>query len=292
METVQPNTNVYAHNVPLHWDKDEVEKMFGNYGTIVSSRILKNPQSMVSRGVCFVRFSTAEEASACIAALNASIPQGGSAPMTVKIAKDEPKGPTSFGGGASVYGAASPASHSSRYSPYSRGGGSESEPQNNLYVVNLPKTYNEEDIKREFAPYGNVISSYILKDRDTMQSRGIGFCRLSSDAEAVNAMKNMHGKMLPGADNPLNITVAKDSRKDRAAQPATTSYGYGAAAPYQYPTYPGYQFPAASPYNPFPPAFDASAAYYAPAGQSASYAQQTSSAYPYPYGSGSLESHK
>jgi len=77
------NTNVYSNNLPLHLTKTELEECLQKYGTIVSSRVLKNNQSGVSRGVCFVRFSTHEEAAAAIEAVNNTIPPaGGTAPIT------------------------------------------------------------------------------------------------------------------------------------------------------------------------------------------------------------------
>ncbi len=121
--SAHPNTNVYAHNVPLHWDKPEVEAMFSMYGTIISTRVLKNPATNAGRGICFVRYTSVEEATAAIEALNNKTQEGGTAPLMCKFANE--------GTGASStpsYGAVPVSYGAARHSPYSRpttGGGSD-----------------------------------------------------------------------------------------------------------------------------------------------------------------------
>lgn len=42
-------TNVYVRNVPLDWDKETLEKTFSEHGRVVSSKIMLNPTTSVSR---------------------------------------------------------------------------------------------------------------------------------------------------------------------------------------------------------------------------------------------------
>ena len=46
----------------------------------------------------------------------------------------------------------------------------------NLYIANLPHNVKENDLETMFSPYGQVISTRILRDA-TQQSRGVGFAR-------------------------------------------------------------------------------------------------------------------
>ena len=46
----------------------------------------------------------------------------------------------------------------------------------NLYIANLPHTVKESDLEQMFSPYGQVISTRILRDSN-QQSRGVGFAR-------------------------------------------------------------------------------------------------------------------
>jgi RNA recognition motif-containing protein len=55
---------------------------------LFSSRILYNPQTTASRGMCFVRYRQHSEAQAAISELNGKIPDGGTKPMSVQFSKD------------------------------------------------------------------------------------------------------------------------------------------------------------------------------------------------------------
>ena len=46
----------------------------------------------------------------------------------------------------------------------------------NLYIANLPHSIKESDLEQMFSPYGQVISTRILRDSNQM-SRGVGFAR-------------------------------------------------------------------------------------------------------------------
>ena len=47
----------------------------------------------------------------------------------------------------------------------------------NLYISNLPKSYDEKELENMLSPYGHVISTGILGDSQTQLSRGVGFAR-------------------------------------------------------------------------------------------------------------------
>ena len=50
----------------------------------------------------------------------------------------------------------------------------------NLYIANLPHSVKESDLEQMFSPYGQVISTRILRDSNQM-SRGVGFARYKHD---------------------------------------------------------------------------------------------------------------
>ena len=52
----------------------------------------------------------------------------------------------------------------------------------NLYIANLAQNIKENDLESLFNPYGQVISTRILRDAN-QQSRGVGFARLVSRFE-------------------------------------------------------------------------------------------------------------
>lgn len=80
---VPDNKRVLVENQMTREERDTLSIDF--------DQILKNPATQVSRGVCFVRYSTYEEASAAIAALNGTVPPGGASPLHLKFAREGTK---------------------------------------------------------------------------------------------------------------------------------------------------------------------------------------------------------
>jgi hypothetical protein len=73
------------------------------------------------------------------------------------------------------------------------------------------------------------VSTFILTDRVTGLSRGIGFCRFETEEGAAEAMSKMNGVTVEGAQLALSITIAKDKTKARLQPmhpPHYQGYGY------------------------------------------------------------------
>ncbi|MCH2390503.1 MAG: RNA-binding protein [Nitrospinales bacterium] len=74
----------------------------------------------------------------------------------------------------------------------------------NLYVGNLSYEMSEENLRSEFAEYGEVQSAKIITDRDTGRSRGFGFVEMNSDGEGKKAMEELNGKDFEGRELVVN----------------------------------------------------------------------------------------
>ncbi|CAH2986445.1 unnamed protein product [Chilo suppressalis] len=85
------DTNLYVTNLPRAITEEQLETIFGKYGRIVQKHILRDKGSGAPRGVAFVRFDKREEAQEAIAALNNVIPEGGTEPLSVKVAEEHGK---------------------------------------------------------------------------------------------------------------------------------------------------------------------------------------------------------
>ncbi|XP_062559731.1 sex-lethal homolog isoform X1 [Armigeres subalbatus] len=81
-------TNLYITNLPRTITDEQLDIIFGKYGTIVQKNILRDKLTGFPRGVAFVRFNKREEAQEAISALNNVIPQGGIQPLIVRVAED------------------------------------------------------------------------------------------------------------------------------------------------------------------------------------------------------------
>ncbi|CAH4030721.1 sex-lethal homolog isoform X1 [Pieris brassicae] len=84
-------TNLYVTNLPRAITEEQLETIFGKYGRIVQKHILRDKNNGSPRGVAFVRFDKREEAQEAIAALNNVIPEGGTEPLSVKVAEEHGK---------------------------------------------------------------------------------------------------------------------------------------------------------------------------------------------------------
>ncbi|XP_039958590.1 sex-lethal homolog isoform X1 [Bactrocera neohumeralis] len=85
------DTNLYVTNLPRTITDDQLDTIFGKYGMIVQKNILRDKLTGKPRGVAFVRFNKREEAQEAISALNNVIPEGGSQPLTVRLAEEHGK---------------------------------------------------------------------------------------------------------------------------------------------------------------------------------------------------------
>jgi len=74
----------------------------------------------------------------------------------------------------------------------------------NLYVGNLSYEMSEENLRSEFAEYGEVQSAKIITDKFTGRSRGFGFVEMNSDDEGKKAMEELNGKDVDGRQLVVN----------------------------------------------------------------------------------------
>ena len=81
-----------------------------------------------------------------------------------------------------------------------------------IYVGNLSFNTTEQEVRKAFASYGEVLSVKIISDRETGRSRGFGFVEME-DASAREAISALNGTNLEG--RPLTVKEA-EPRKERS----------------------------------------------------------------------------
>ena len=74
----------------------------------------------------------------------------------------------------------------------------------NMYVGNLSYEMSEEDLRNEFAEYGEVQSAKIITDKFTGRSRGFGFVEMASDESGKKAMEELNEKDVSGRQLVVN----------------------------------------------------------------------------------------
>jgi len=89
--------NLYVCGLHKDFCQTELENMFRAFGTIISSKILTDPKTGVSKGVGFVRFDQRHEAETAIVKLNGTMPENVAEPLVVKFANSPTTAKTVMG---------------------------------------------------------------------------------------------------------------------------------------------------------------------------------------------------
>ena len=86
-----------------------------------------------------------------------------------------------------------------------------------IYVGNLPYSINDDNLRENFAAYGDVASAKVMMDRDSGRSKGFGFVEMGSSEQAEAAIQGLNGMSVGGRS--IIVTIAKPNE--------ASSGGYG-----------------------------------------------------------------
>lgn len=77
----------------------------------------------------------------------------------------------------------------------------------NIFVGNLARDVTEEDLRAEFAAFGEVSSVAIIKDKFSGQPRGFAFVEMPKKDEGQSAITSLKGKTLK--ERTMDISEAR-----------------------------------------------------------------------------------
>ncbi|UFS72284.1 RNA-binding protein [Geomonas sp. RF6] len=83
-----------------------------------------------------------------------------------------------------------------------------------LYVGKLSYDATEEDLKRVFSVSGTVTSVHIITDPHTGQSKGCAYVRMSTEAEAKDAILSLDGAIV--MDRTITVSIATPQKHTTA----------------------------------------------------------------------------
>lgn len=229
------NSNLYIRGIPLDWREAELNALAGQYGKLVSSKVLL--QNGESRGMGFAYFQTHAEAGLAAKNLNGHVLPCGGRGLVVKFAKDSL--PATVGNYVPVALAVSGAEAVQKQGEFN-GPKAVVYHDTNLYVSELPFFVTEEDLKALFQPLGHFVNCNILKNNGV--SRGVGFVKYSNAATAAAAIAQFNGVLLSNAEKPISVKYATNkvaSQQQQVQQQQMHQmyasyydpYGQAAAAP-------------------------------------------------------------
>ncbi|KAL3868705.1 hypothetical protein ACJMK2_041478 [Sinanodonta woodiana] len=213
--------NLYISGLPKSLTQLDLEKIFSQCGTIITSRILYDQITGLSKGVGFIRFDQRVEAERAIQKLNGTIPDGASEPITVKFANS----PSSSKNALPTLALApylsptrrflGPIHHPTtgrfRYSPLETSilgtsaliptAATTATATGNaltgagwcIFVYNLAPETEENVMWQLFGPFGAVQSVKVIRDFQTQKCKGFGFVTMTNYDEALMAIQSLNG---------------------------------------------------------------------------------------------------
>ncbi|XP_043940561.1 ELAV-like protein 3 isoform X3 [Protopterus annectens] len=236
------DANLYVSGLPKTMGQKEMEQLFSQYGRIITSRILVDQVTGVSRGVGFIRFDKRIEAEEAIKGLNGQKPLGATEPITVKFANN-PSQKTGQALLTQLYQTTArrytgPLHHQTqrfrldnllnmaygvkRFSPITIDSMTSLAGVNLtgassagwcIFVYNLSPEADESVLWQLFGPFGAVTNVKVIRDFTTNKCKGFGFVTMTNYDEAAMAIASLNGYRL--GDRVLQVSF-KTSKQHKA----------------------------------------------------------------------------
>ncbi|ETV97064.1 hypothetical protein H310_09888 [Aphanomyces invadans] len=77
----------------------------------------------------------------------------------------------------------------------------------NCYVKNIPQTWDDATLRKEFEPFGAISSCVVMKDSTSDSNRGFGFVNFEEPESARQATDKLNGKPVAKDDNGADIEL-------------------------------------------------------------------------------------
>ncbi|KAH7940725.1 hypothetical protein HPB49_004525 [Dermacentor silvarum] len=191
-------TNVYIKNFGDELDDEKLMVIFEKFGKITSAKVMTDENGK-NRGFGFVSFEDPECAERAVDELNGK-EMGG---RVLYVGRAQKK--------------AERQSELKRHFEQLKQERLNRYQGVNLYVKNLDDALDDERLRKEFAPFGNITSAKVMTDGNG-RSKGFGFVCFSSPEEATKAVTEMNGRIV--VSKPLYVALAQ-RKEDRKAHLAS-----------------------------------------------------------------------
>ncbi|XP_078478920.1 RNA-binding protein 45 [Lampetra planeri] len=87
-------------------------------------------------------------------------------------------------------------------------------PNSRLFVV-TSRSITEDELRESFAVFGDVQGVWVVKDKQTKESKGICYVKFAKSSQACMAMEEMHGKVLSEGTKPIKVFIAQSRSSTR-----------------------------------------------------------------------------
>ena len=174
---MDPERNLIVNYLPRSITESDLKELFSSVSVPTKCRLMRNPVTGESLTYAYVEFNTAQATAEVIQRFNGMNLQD----KKIKVS----------------YAKKSSSSQSS----------SQAIKDTNVYIASLPTWISEPKLLELFSPFGEVVTHKLLTNPDG-SSKGVGFVRYSTNAEAERAIERMHGSNLPDSGTPLTVKLA------------------------------------------------------------------------------------
>lgn len=79
-------------------------------------------------------------------------------------------------------------------------------PNSRLFLV-TSRSVSDDVIREKFSVFGEVQGVWVVKDKQTKESKGISYVKFAKSSEACTAMEDMHGKCLLDGTKPIKVCM-------------------------------------------------------------------------------------
>lgn len=195
-------TNVFCKNFGEEMTEDELYKLFLDYGTISSCKLVTETDGK-SKGFGFVSFTNSADATKAVAELNGKDING----KVLYVGRAQKKELRKADLKKKFQAIKSECIKKTRNS--------------NLYVKNLDDCIDSERLHTAFSYYGTITSAKVMTENG--RSKGFGFVCYELPEEAMQAITHMNGKII--VNKPLYVALAqrKEERKAHILENMTIS---------------------------------------------------------------------
>ena len=81
-------------------------------------------------------------------------------------------------------------------------------PGSNLFVFHVPTEWSDHELHMQFAPYGNLLSARVAREKETNRPKGFGFVSYDNAASASAAVNALNGFMVSNGKR-LKVSIKK-----------------------------------------------------------------------------------
>ncbi|XP_068597392.1 RNA-binding protein 45 [Brachionichthys hirsutus] len=87
-------------------------------------------------------------------------------------------------------------------------------PNSRLFAV-TSRSITEDELRESFAGFGDIQGVWVVKDKQTKESKGICYVKFAKSSQACMAMEEMHGKVLMDGTKPIKVFIAQSRSSTR-----------------------------------------------------------------------------